>query len=56
MNAYDTHRTMSRKEAEKQSEAIQRVQERLQKEFATNVSINHTGKKGKIEIEYYAYV
>lgn len=45
--------TQKSNENSKQSEAIQRVQERLQKEFSTNVSINHTGKKGKIEIEYY---
>ena len=41
------------KEAVKLSEEIQRVQDRLQKDFSTNVSIHHSGKKGKIEIEYY---
>ncbi len=41
------------KEQETQSKGIKKVQDQLKKEFATNVSITHTSKKGKIEIEYY---
>jgi len=41
------------KEQEAQSKGIKKVQDQLKKEFATNVSITHTSKKGKIEIEYY---
>jgi len=41
------------KKQEVRSEAIIRVEDLLQKEFSTNVSIHHSDKKGKIEIEYY---
>ncbi len=32
---------------------IQQIQEQLQNDFSTRVSIHHTPKKGRIEIEYY---
>jgi len=32
---------------------IQKIQEKLQNDFSTRVNINHTAKKGKIEIEYF---
>lgn len=35
------------------SPAIQHLQNRLQSHFATHVSIQHSDKKGRIEIEYY---
>ena len=31
---------------------IKKVQGQLEKDFATKVNLHHTGKKGKIEIEY----
>jgi len=36
-----------------QSAVIQQLQDKLQQDFATRVIIQHTPKKGKIEIEYY---
>ncbi len=32
---------------------IQKIQEQLQSDFSTRVSVHHSAKKGKIEIEYY---
>ena len=40
-------------ESSEQQALFSKLQNRLKKDFSTNVSISQTGKKGKIEIEYY---
>lgn len=39
--------------AKAQNEMLSKLQEQLKKDFSTNVAISQSGKKGKIEIEYY---
>ena len=43
----------SRRKAEKNAD-VKRVEEDLKQIMGTKVSLSHTGKKGKIEIEYYS--
>ncbi len=41
------------KSSRAEDEMLSKLQKQLKKEFSTNVSISQSGKKGKIEIEYY---
>ena len=46
-------RTKSTKTTARVAPAIQRLQNRLQHHFGTHVALQHTDKRGRIEIEYY---
>jgi ParB family chromosome partitioning protein len=46
-------RTKSAKSTARVAPAIQRLQNRLQHHFGTHVALQHTDKRGRIEIEYY---
>ena len=46
-------RPKSAKSTARVAPAIQRLQNRLQHHFGTHVALQHTDKRGRIEIEYY---
>lgn len=53
----DFHKSGEKKSSKKSSRVVDphitEIQNRLRDHFATHVNVNHTAKKGKIELEYY---